>query len=113
MNVLEHELEEIIYQYSFSEENRAILRERGLPVYSKLERQVGIGGYGIIDLLGHSLAIDDTEIHVKYTVYELKKEVINEDALKQLYRYMAGVREAGELIAGRIGGEHDKDISID
>lgn len=86
MNILEYEIEDIIYESSQTEEGRNMLCERGLFVRRPLKRQVQVGGYGVLDLI-EVFPIQ----HLHVTIYELKKGSIDKSALLQLSRYMTGV----------------------
>lgn len=107
MNILENELEEVIYQNSFAEKNRRKLRERGLPITdSPLFRQTQIGRYGITDLMGVDITVVDDQLAIQTTIYELKKGVIDINALTQLCRYMAGFKHLMEHCRDRIMSKH-------
>lgn len=91
MNVLEHEIEEIIEQYSLTKDGCDKISERGLPVNSSLLRQVRIGGYGIIDLMSVRATFKSENILIELSVYELKKDKVDIGSVLQLCRYMSGI----------------------
>lgn len=103
MNILEKEIEDII----FEAENKK-LRERGLFVYGKKKRQLKIGNYGIADIVFYSINFDyetdvspDLENNLIYTqiiqpyllvnIVELKQDKINASTFFQALRYVKGI----------------------
>jgi hypothetical protein len=97
MDFLERDLEDIIYNASFSD-----LAKAGLSVIGKRFRQLKIGNYGISDLVTASIMADDYgEKYYKITIYELKLNNIDLNAYLQLVKYATGIlsymRERTEL----------------
>lgn len=64
--------------------------ERGFPTSTILKRQVNIGNYGVIDLLGIDLFGPKA---FEYTIYELKKGQIDVNAFLQILGYYTGLKE--------------------
>lgn len=115
MNVLEHELEEIIEQYSMTKEGCDKLKERGLPVNRGLLRQVRIGAYGIIDLMSIHAHVSNGNLFLHSNIYELKKGDIGIEALLQLCRYMSGIEHLLKEKEALIEEKHNvllRDISV-
>lgn len=89
MNFLEKDLEEIIFNTS-----REVLKERGLPIYGKMKRQLNLGKFGICDLI----TIDRQENTTpwsngfKITLYELKKDKIGISSFLQVLAYAKGIK---------------------
>lgn len=92
MDFLEKDLETIIYETAQNKEGRMKLSERGLEIRGKLLRQVRIGTYGIADLITVEINRHKDSEHINITIYELKKGVLNLDALTQASRYETGIR---------------------
>ena len=91
MNFLEKDLESIIYESFANLKDRQQLVNRGLYHIEDagyMARQVRIGNYGIADLI--TMRRDESIIQIY--VYELKKNVVNIDALIQCSRYARGIR---------------------
>lgn len=84
MDFLEKDLEDIIFN-----SDRETLDERGLYIEGKMLRQVRIGSYGIADLITYHRLDGNLQI----TIYELKKALLDEKALLQLFRYKAGIKD--------------------
>lgn len=84
MEFLEKDLEQIIW-----ETDEQTLFERGLAINGRKYRQLKIGNYGIADIV--TFEREHGINHMKFTVYELKKEVINVSALLQAYSYVKGI----------------------
>ena len=91
MEFLEKNLEDIIFETPSDN-----LGDRGLYVSGKRYRQLRIGGYGIADMV----TIDKEYInypHTCYTilhitVFELKKNKLDESSLCQASRYIKGIK---------------------
>lgn len=96
MTFLEKSLEDIIF-----ETPNEFLRQRGLPIKGKKFRQVRIGNYGIADIITierrpHFFKCqgqDMIEYFLTITIYELKKDTIDIQALGQGCRYIKGIDE--------------------
>ena len=90
MKFLEKDLENIIWQNANSEEGRRRLAERGLNIPGITYRQVSFGSYGTADLVNfhitNSLQENGAYIRV-FTIYELKKEKVDIEAVMQAHRY--------------------------
>lgn len=88
----------MIWEAAKSEEGREFLRERGLSIRGTLFRQVGLGDYGIADLIAVSLS-EPLEYKTKagkyrlciVDLYELKCHKIGLDTLGQILRYREGI----------------------
>jgi hypothetical protein len=91
----EKKLEDIIFNSELHE-----LEHRGLSINGKLMRQVKIGNYGIVDLISFSRGwkyyrdgiLCDREFP-EITIYELKKDIINNNAFFQAVRYLKGIKQ--------------------
>ena len=94
MTFLEKDLEQIIFETPTEK-----LKEKGLVIKGKLLRQVKIGNYGIADLISfeRNTSIDkDSEYFwqsIRITVYELKQQKINLNAMAQAARYVSGIEK--------------------
>ncbi|GAB3701247.1 hypothetical protein GCM10027592_29160 [Spirosoma flavus] len=103
MEISEKEIETMIWEAAGTEAGRKFLTERGLEISGTMLRQVGLGNYGVADLItmsfnwyGHKLPNGSRECAID--IYELKKEAIDVNALGQALRYMEAVRHfLGEL----------------
>ncbi|GAB3988031.1 hypothetical protein GCM10028807_09740 [Spirosoma daeguense] len=94
MDLLEKDLEDMVYNASKSESGRAFLAERGLDIYGTLFRQVGLGSYGIADLVTISYnpnKLPNGARECRIDIYELKKGVVTIDALGQALRYKEAI----------------------
>lgn len=87
MNLLEAELEDVIYNSLVNKDS--FLNERGLytPEYTKVFRQLKLGNYGILDIIG----IERLHDHLQITIYELKRECIDINTLLQAARYYKAI----------------------
>ncbi|GAB3278452.1 hypothetical protein GCM10027347_52870 [Larkinella harenae] len=99
MDILEKELEDMIWDAASTPEGREFLSYRGLDIEGKLLRQVPLGKYGIADLISVEFAgreMDFTEPrvlrNVLITVWELKRGIINTEAIMQAFRYLSAVK---------------------
>ena len=86
MNILEKEIEDVVFQCS-----NEVLRSRGLLIYGNKIRQLNLGSYGIADLV-------TIRFNKKYNtcisiqVIELKKDTIDVNSLMQCARYAIGIK---------------------
>ncbi len=89
MNILEKEIEDIVYECAVNE--RELLSDRGLNIHAreKVRRQVCLGDYGIADMIG--IWIFENSIHI--TIYELKKDQVNTSTFLQAIRYCKAVKQ--------------------
>lgn len=88
MKFLEKDLEQIVW-----ETDSKILRERGLNICDLKLRQLRIGNYGIADIITFKRQrINDVFSENIITVYELKKDKIDINALLQATRYVRGIQ---------------------
>ena len=87
MNILEKDIEDLIFEASQSQKGREILLNRGLNICTPLKRQVNLGSYGIADLI--DVIPDNTAI--SYNVIELKKVSLSIEDILQLSRYITGM----------------------
>lgn len=85
MNFLEKDLEEIIFNSSIVE-----LLNRGLPVPPRLRRQVKVGNYGRLDLIGVDNWREDGRATI--TIFELKQKKISVSSFLQAVGYAKGVK---------------------
>lgn len=90
MSFLEKDLEDIVFEAMNTIEGKEKLRSRGLIVNGKPFRQVEIGNYGRIDILTVSYY---SNFGFVFSVYELKKDKIDRDALMQGCRYIEGIKQ--------------------
>ncbi len=88
MNLLEKDLEEVIFNTS-----REKLYDRGLPVFGKMVRQLKLGKYGILDLLTVTRNVAPWEKFLTFTIYELKKDTIGVSAFFQSVAYAKAIQE--------------------
>lgn len=89
LTFLEKDLEDLIIH-----SDPPALEERGLSINSDIKflRQVRIGEYGIIDLLGYLPFFEKSETcATDLTIFELKQNEINIQSLLQLSRYRKGI----------------------
>lgn len=94
MDILENELEDIIYQMF---QDKSHLLSEIQCSSGKVLRQVNLKGYGRMDLvnISHSCSIGNGNKKIRYwniDVIELKRGKISFTELGQLCRYMKGVR---------------------
>lgn len=88
MNILEKEIEDVVYGSANS-----ILRERGLNIYGQKFRQVNLGSYGIADIVCIDISkYGERAWGVRVSVIELKKNLIDVNTLMQSARYEKGIR---------------------
>ena len=85
MNFLEQNLEQIIF-----ESDRNDLKDCGLAISGKLLRQKRIGNYGIADIISVEKINNLGFPILKITVYELKRDIINNDSFLQALSYLKG-----------------------
>lgn len=94
MNLLEKDLEEIIYGATDEELVRC-----GLYRPNKLIRQLRIGNYGIADMVGFEKRYDGPDgfggkmYKPVITIYELKKEKVSVSVFLQALNYAKGIAE--------------------
>jgi hypothetical protein len=98
MNILEHEIEDLICS-SINEFNHDELARRGLPIYDNYDyvRQLDLGSYGRADLVGihtHPSFFDGSGKvrRVSIQVFELKKDAIGPQTFWQAIRYVTGLK---------------------
>lgn len=102
MNILEHEIEDVIWN-EIERENYDGLKERGLPISDKYTyfRQFNLGSYGIADLIGVYVAPSCFERGKKrrcvfVQIFELKKDEVNAGTFFQAVRYAKGFKHKAE-----------------
>lgn len=95
MKFLEKDLEQILWDNLHSIEGINLLEEKGLDclsgestLYSLKSRQLRIGNYGIADIV----TLQRCEGKIYVTVFELKKDEIESNALVQASRYAKGIK---------------------
>ena len=93
MDFLERDLEDILFECMCSKKGREILEEHGLDTNGVVYRQVELGTYGRIDLMTVELDISEATPFLIITVYELKRNMIDVNALMQGARYITGLRD--------------------
>ena len=101
MNLLEKDLEDIIYESLKDSDQSVELAVRGFPLINQrpvsgdrvkpflIKRQLNISDYGIADIVTVDRIPGDKSV---ITIYELKKGAIGYNALFQALRYVAGIR---------------------
>lgn len=92
MNILEKEIEDLIYENLINDQSY-LLTERGLP-FDEMEtfgRQINLGKYGILDLVGLNFNRDNRNNEVDVFVIEIKKGEINMNTYLQSIRYCKGL----------------------
>jgi len=87
MNILECDIEDLV----FNSKNE-ILLSRGLDLCRNKQRQVRLGSYGIADVICWEL-IEKYNRKIKIQIVELKKEVIDCNALMQACRYQTAIQQ--------------------
>jgi len=100
MNILEKELEEIIYETIKQKDGLNKLYERGLwsiKKYDVFARQSNLGDYGRLDMVGFKFYKEtDGYSYIKTLrvgVFELKKGEINASTFFQAIRYCKGIEK--------------------
>lgn len=94
MNVLEKEIEDLIWHGITHD--RVLLHEKGLYIhgYSHYLRQFDIGNYGRVDLAGFHVG---PKVHglrrVAIHIIEIKKDIIDVDTFLQSLRYFRGISQ--------------------
>jgi len=91
MRFLEKDLEDIIWDNLFFQEDVENLNNRGLECvnYTPFKsRQLRIGNYGICDLITLERGHESLQVNI----YELKKDEVNIDGIIQLSRYVTGCK---------------------
>ena len=90
MNVLEYEIEDLIYGSLKNNPDR--LRKKGLHLFKNSIRQLNLGSYGIADLVCYHNSHSKEGSVLNIQVVEIKKDYINADTIMQASRYVAGIR---------------------
>jgi hypothetical protein len=99
MNLLEKELEEVIFEASKTASGREKLYSRGLGfIEVPLIRQFKLDGYGIADLVGFKFNLKAYGPTIEVDIVELKKDEINSATFFQALGYATGISRA--LISG-------------
>lgn len=94
MNILEKELEDLLYEAMLTDEGVEKLRERGLYCNGQPYRQVNLGAYGIADIITIGVYQEPgCNKHLIINVYELKKDAINGSTFFQALGYCKAIRE--------------------
>lgn len=97
MNVLEKEIEDLIYD-SLKQGKSKILVDRGLrPIcwFDTFKRQLDLGDYGRLDLVGfryEHIDVDGDKKVLNIGVFEIKKGEVNNDTYIQAIRYCKGLQ---------------------
>lgn len=89
MEFLEKDLEDIIWEAYQSEDGKYGLFDKGLPISSKMYRQVNLGDYGILDLMTVSINPN----YVRIAIYELKRDIVDISTMAQAARYGTGINK--------------------
>lgn len=84
MNILEKEIEDLVYEVA--REDTAPIRERGFPMRGKVLRQVDLGSYGIADLITFRF---NSQV-ISLQIIEIKRDDVNAQTLMQAARYAKG-----------------------
>ena len=110
MNILEKEIETLIYESHIIDPNS--LRERGLDIYGHILRQVNLGVYGVADIIAFDWVQRSSwgRNCLNIQIIELKKDVVDVNSLMQAGRYAVGVERF--LSKGFNLSNTDIDISI-
>lgn len=103
MNILERDLEEIIFKTSPED-----LIKRGLCLKGIIKRQLKIGNYGISDLIYITKEGHGYNSFLKINVCELKKEKAGISAFLQAIRYCKGISS----YLNKRGVQYKLDITI-
>lgn len=92
MNILEKDLEDLIWD-KIEQGDFLALREKGLIVRenAKFWRQYNFSSYGIADIISLMIVKTPDNWVFYVDIFELKKELVNSDTLKQAARYAKGV----------------------
>ncbi len=93
MNILEKEIEDIIFDNA--NYNSHELSKRGLLLHSKMThlRQVDLGSYGRADIVGFLVCPKDGGMRrILVHILEIKKDQINLETLLQAIRYARGIQ---------------------
>lgn len=90
MKFLEKNLEDIVFNTPINK-----IYDRGLKtigLFGLRKRQLKIGNYGVADIATFSrCSLMDENNYLNITVFELKRDLINIDALLQAVRYLKGI----------------------
>lgn len=90
MNVLEKELEDILFEYI---DNFDVLIDKNFEHYcEKKYRQVDLGDYGIADIIGIIEFENPKYRSFQINIYELKKEEISVNTFLQAIRYAKALK---------------------
>ena len=95
MDFFESDLEDIIFKCLQSQSGCDRLKELGLDVDKKptlVFRQPRIGDYGIADIVTVDKWYYNNIPNIYVTVYELKRNDVDEKTLIQAHRYAVGIR---------------------
>lgn len=106
MNILEHELEDVIYEMMVGGHPK-------LPEpmnYDHILRQFNLSKYGIVDLIGYTVKRVSTykstrTIHVDVGIFELKRGTVDINTFTQAFRYAKGVIEYLKYLSDKINKE--------
>lgn len=88
MNILEKEIEEIVFLA-----DNELLSKKGLRLYKNKLSQVNFGDYGIADIITWRVIKNNSCRIINFQVIELKKELIDVNTLMQASRYATAIRE--------------------
>jgi hypothetical protein len=94
MNILEKEIEDVLFETLTS--NHSLLQQRGLfmPPTAEYARQIDLGTYGKPDIVGFTIhPKEEGYRRIDVIIYELKKEDVNVGTLMQACRYKKGIEE--------------------
>lgn len=95
MNLLEKELEDVIFEASKTVNGREKLYNRGLGfIEVPLIRQFKLDGYGIADLVGFKFNLKKMHPTIEVDIIELKKDEINGATFLQAIGYATGISRA-------------------
>lgn len=124
MELLEKELEDMLWDNLNSEEGMKKLENRGLlfPKTGKYFRQLNLQKYGIADIVSFKRMNIEGENVLAVTVIELKRDYINANTFDQAIRYCKGIQHYVRSVRNKkinlifrvilIGKEIDSDDSF-
>jgi hypothetical protein len=90
MNILEKDLEDLIFEGLQDPDGCELLRDLGFyqaDMIKNYKRQYNLSGYGIVDILGAYFEIRKGNIYIYVDIIELKKDKIDFKTFEQALRY--------------------------
>jgi len=97
MNILEKELEDLVFETLQSGKVDLLVKRglRNIGKFSVISRQLALGDYGRLDMVGFNYDTHNQTIgrkRLEVGIFELKKGEINFETLKQAMRYCKGIQ---------------------